>query len=106
MLRPAILLFALSLYAQESYDLVVANGSVLDGSGAEARRADVGIRAGKTAAIGDLSKAARRRTIDAAGLVVAPGFIDMHNHSDQGVIDEPKCESMIRQGVTTMVLGE
>jgi len=66
----------------------------------------VGVRSGKVVAIGDLRSAARARTIDATNLVVAPGFIDMHNHSDDTLIDDPRCESMIRQGVTTMVLGE
>lgn len=109
MTRLAFTLFVCSmasLRAQEQYDLVVANGMVIDGSGSEARRADVGVRAGKIAAIGDLSKAQSKRTIDARGLTVAPGFIDMHNHSDDLLLQEPKCESMIRQGVTTMVLGE
>ena len=94
-----------SLHAQP-FDLVVAGGTVVDGSGSEGRRADVGVRAGKIAAIGDLSAAPRTRTIDAKGLTVSPGFIDMHNHSDDLLVREPKCESMIRQGVTTMVLGE
>ena len=94
------------VFAQDSYDLVIANSTVIDGSGSDGRRADVGIRGGRIAAIGDLSKAARRRTIDGKGLVAAPGFIDMHNHSDTSLLTEPKCESMIRQGVTTMVLGE
>lgn len=100
--------FALTpaLLAQESFDLVIANGTVVDGSGSPGQRADVGIRGGKFAAVGDLSKAARKQTIEAKGLIVAPGFIDMHNHSDDTLLDEPRCESMIRQGVTTMVLGE
>lgn len=97
---------SLAAFAQESFDLVIANGSLVDGTGSAARRADVGIRGGKFAVIGDLSKAARKRTIDAKGLTVSPGFIDMHNHSDDTLLDEPRCESMIRQGVTTMVLGE
>lgn len=98
--------FAVVAYAQQSFDLVIVNGTVVDGSGSPGRRADVGIRAGKIAAVGDLKMAAARRKIDAAGLVVAPGFIDMHNHSDDTLVDDPRCESMIRQGVTTMVLGE
>src|SRR5881392_1019933 len=106
MFRFLLFLVAFSVYAQETYDIVIANGNAIDGSGGRRWLADVGIRSGKIAAIGDLSKAARKRTIDANGLIVAPGFIDMHNHSDTAVISEPKCESMIRQGVTTMVLGE
>jgi N-acyl-D-aspartate/D-glutamate deacylase len=92
--------------AQQPYDLVIAGGSVLDGEGTPAVRADVGIRAGRIAAIGDLAAAPATRRIDAAGLTVSPGFIDMHNHSDYTILVEPKSESMIRQGVTTMVLGE
>jgi N-acyl-D-aspartate/D-glutamate deacylase len=92
--------------AQQRFDVLVVNGTVHDGSGAAGRRADVGIRDAKIAAIGDLSAASAARTIDAAGLAVAPGFIDMHNHSDETLLAEPNCESMIRQGVTTMVLGE
>jgi N-acyl-D-amino-acid deacylase len=85
---------------------VIAGGSVLDGEATPAVRADVGVRDGRIARIGDLSSATARRRIDAAGLTVAPGFIDMHNHSDFTILAEPKAESMIRQGVTTMVLGE
>ena len=92
--------------AQQPYDLVITGGSVLNGEGAPAVRADVGIRAGRIATIGDLAAAAATRRIDASGLTVSPGFIDMHNHSDYTVLVEPKSESMIRQGVTTMVLGE
>ena len=91
---------------QPAYDLIIAGGSVLDGDGAPARALDVGVRDGKIAAIGSLGAAEARQRIDASGLVVAPGFIDMHNHSDYTILAEPKSESMIRQGVTTMVLGE
>ena len=91
---------------QPAYDLIIAGGSVLDGDGAPARTLDVGVRNGKIAAIGSLGAAEARQRIDASGLVVAPGFIDMHNHSDYTILAEPKSESMIRQGVTTMVLGE
>jgi N-acyl-D-amino-acid deacylase len=105
-IRFAVLLLALPLLGQEQYDLVIANGTVMDGSGAEGKRADVGVRAGKIAAIGDLHDARAKRTVDASGLIVAPGFIDIHNHSDNTLLAEPKCESMVRQGVTTMVLGE
>jgi N-acyl-D-aspartate/D-glutamate deacylase len=88
------------------YDVLITHGSVLDGTGSDARTADVAITNGKIAAIGDLSGADAARRIDATGLTVAPGFIDMHNHSDYTVLAEPKAESMVHQGVTTMVLGE
>ena len=91
---------------QPPYDVLVTGGTVMDGDGTPGRRADVGIRDGRIAAVGDLTAAAAGRRIDASGLVVAPGFIDMHNHSDYTILAEPKSESMIRQGVTTMVLGE
>lgn len=92
--------------SQPPYDLVISGGSVIDGTGAPAVMADVGIRAGRIATIGQLGDAEANRRIDATGLTVAPGFIDMHNHSDYTILTEPNAESMIRQGVTTMVLGE
>src|SRR6188474_251502 len=92
--------------AQQPYDIVITGGSVLNGEGTPVVRADVGIRGGRIAAIGDLGTATAARRINASGLTVAPGFIDMHNHSDYTILVEPKSESMIRQGVTTMVLGE
>jgi N-acyl-D-amino-acid deacylase len=88
------------------YDLIISGGSVLDGNGTPATTADIAVRDGKFAAIGNLGAAEARQRIDASGLVVAPGFIDMHNHSDYTILAEPKSESMFRQGVTTMVLGE
>ena len=90
----------------QPFDILITGGSVLNGEGTPAVRADVGIRGGRIAAIGDLRNAPTTRRIDASGLTVAPGFIDMHNHSDYTILVEPKAESMIRQGVTTMVLGE
>jgi N-acyl-D-amino-acid deacylase len=107
-----LLLFFLALSAcsgstpQPPYDLLITGGSVIDGDGTPATAADIGIRDGKIASIGSLRAARARQRIDASGLTVAPGFIDMHNHSDYTILAEPKSESMIRQGVTTMVLGE
>jgi N-acyl-D-amino-acid deacylase len=99
-------LFAQQRPAPQPYDLVIQGGVLADGSGGQPWPADVAVMGDRIAAVGELSAAPRKRTIDAKGLVVAPGFIDMHNHSDDTLIEEPKCESMIRQGVTTMVLGE
>jgi N-acyl-D-aspartate/D-glutamate deacylase len=79
---------------------------MIDGTGAPAVTADVGVRGGRIATIGSLADARATRRIDAKGLVVAPGFIDMHNHSDYTILVEPKAESAIRQGLTTLVLGE
>jgi len=92
--------------AQPRFDLLITGGSVIDGNGTPPVVADVGIRDGIIAAVGDLKGANATRRIDASGLTVAPGFIDIHNHSDYTILSEPRAESMIRQGVTTMVLGE
>ncbi|MFX1369225.1 MAG: amidohydrolase family protein [Promethearchaeota archaeon] len=86
-------------------DLVVASGSVVDGTGNPWYRADIGINQGRISAIGDLTERDRRRTIDASGLVVAPGFVDIHTHSDLSLLLNPFAESKIMQGVTTEVLG-
>ena len=90
----------------EPHDVVIANGVVYDGTGEKPRTVDIGIRDGTIVDIRDLKGVVAKRRIDVRGLAVAPGFIDIHNHSDLTLLDEPRCESMIRQGVTTMVLGE
>ena len=97
---------AWSQTATTPFDLVIAGGSVLDGEGRPAITTDIGIRDGRIAQLGNLAAAPARRRIEAAGLSAAPGFIDIHNHSDYTILAEPRAESMIRQGVTTMILGE
>lgn len=92
--------------AQTGFDLVIRGGEVFDGSGAPARRADVGIRGDSIAEIGDLAAANATRTVDARGLVVAPGFIDMHSHSDYTLLVDGRAISKVTQGVTTELLGE
>ena len=92
--------------SQNPFDVLIRNGLVVDGSGRNGFIADIGLSGDRIARIGDLSDSAGNRVIEARGLVVAPGFIDIHNHSDFTLLQEPLCESMIRQGVTTMVLGE
>ncbi len=88
-----------------SYDLLIKSGQVVDGSGNPWFMADVGVKEGKIVAVGDLSGAEAARTIDAAGLVVCPGFIDMHNHSDIGVLVRPQAENMVMQGVKMLMVG-
>lgn len=102
------LLLSPSLLASQSTpaDLLIRNANLFDGSGAPPRRADIAITGQRITSIGDLNAVSAKRTLDAQGLAASPGFIDMHNHSDETLIDDPRCESMIRQGVTTMILGE
>jgi dihydroorotase/N-acyl-D-amino-acid deacylase len=90
----------------EPFDIVIVNGHVMDGTGSPWYSGDIGIRAGHIAAIGNLASAARKQTIDAAGKVVAPGFIDMLGQSELTMLVEPKVPSKIFQGITTEVTGE
>jgi N-acyl-D-amino-acid deacylase len=85
------------------YDLLITGGTVVDGSGKPGRRADVAIKDGRIAAIGKLSTAARE-VLDASGLTVAPGFIDVHTHADE-VWERPLAENFVRMGVTSIVAG-
>jgi N-acyl-D-aspartate/D-glutamate deacylase len=87
-----------------SYDILVRGGTVVDGTGAQARRADVGISQGKVVEIGALSGSARK-TIDASGLVVAPGFIDPHTHYDAQICWDGATTPSSWHGVTTVVMG-
>jgi len=88
------------------FDVVITNGHIIDGTGSPWYSGDVGIRDGKIAAIGNLSGAARRRTIDAGGKVVAPGFIDMLGQSELTILVDPRLPSKIFQGITSEITGE
>ena len=89
-----------------AYDVVIRGGTVYDGTGTEGRRADVGIKGDRIETIGDLSKATAGKTLDAAGLAVAPGFINMLSWSTDSLIVDGKSQSELRQGVTTQIFGE
>jgi N-acyl-D-aspartate/D-glutamate deacylase len=98
---------SLVLSAQPArYDVVVANGAIVDGTGNPWYRADIGIRNGRIAAIGSIDRSAAALVVDAAGKVVSPGFIDLHTHSDFPLIVDGTAQSAVRQGVTLDVLGE
>src|SRR5438309_10092827 len=86
-------------WALPAYDLIIEHGRVVDGTGAPWLAADVGIRAGRVAAIGQLDKAAAKRRINAAGHVVAPGFIDMLGQSELTLLVNPQVPSKIFQGI-------
>ncbi len=95
---------AVAAQPSPSYDLLIRNGTVVDGSGAPALRADVAVKDGRIARIGELKDAPARRTLDASGLVVAPGFVDVHTHADD-LAGKPPAENFLRMGVTTIVAG-
>src|ERR1700727_1902538 len=100
-----LLLVPLTLFAQD-YDLIIRNGHIVDGTGSPWYAADVAIRASDIIAIGRLDSATARQTIDAAGMVVAPGFIDMLGQSEQSMLVNPHLPSKIYQGITTEITGE
>jgi N-acyl-D-amino-acid deacylase len=88
------------------YDLLIRGGTVFDGTGSEGMRRDIGILDGRIVAIGATLTERARNVIDAQGLAVAPGFIDIHSHGDGSMFEDPRSESVIRQGVTTIVCGQ
>jgi dihydroorotase/N-acyl-D-amino-acid deacylase len=90
----------------EPFDVVIAHGHIVDGTGSPWYSGDVGIRDGRIAAIGNLTGAAAKRTIDAHGMVVAPGFIDMLGQSETTILVDPRLPSKIFQGITTEITGE
>src|ERR1700723_3636062 len=109
-----ILVFPLLLAAAHSspaqspaaFDLVITNGHIIDGTGSPWYSGDIGIRDGRIAAIGNLKTASRKRTIDAPGKVVSPGFIDLLGQSELSILVEPRLPSKIYQGITTEITGE
>ena len=94
-----------SIRQRQAFDLVIKNGNMIDGTGAAERPADIGIRDGKILAVGNLDEATAERVIDARGLTVVPGFIDVHSHVDVELFSDPRAESKVHQGVTTEVNG-
>ncbi|MEC7860490.1 MAG: amidohydrolase family protein, partial [Pseudomonadota bacterium] len=90
---------------QEIYDVIISNGKVIDGSGNPWYYADVAVKGQRIVRVGDLSSGKAQRTIDANGLIVAPGFIDPHTHALRGIFEVPNAESSLLQGVTTLTEG-
>ena len=88
------------------YDVIIRGGNVYDGSGAAPVRADVGLRGDEIVTIGDLSQAKAASDVDASGLAVAPGFINMLSWANESLLHDPKSQSDIRQGVTLEIMGE
>jgi N-acyl-D-amino-acid deacylase len=92
--------------ADPPFDVIIKGGTVYDGTGAEARVTDIAIRGDRIASVGDFAKAPAKKTIDAGGLAVAPGFINMLSWSTESLIQDGRSQSEIRQGVTTEIMGE
>jgi dihydroorotase/N-acyl-D-amino-acid deacylase len=101
-----LILSTFAFAADLPFDLVIANGHIVDGTGSPWYSGDIGIRDGRIAAIGNLSTAARKRTVDAKGKIVAPGFIDMLGQSETTILVDPRLPSKIYQGITTEITGE
>src|ERR1700733_5376404 len=102
----SLLLFLSASAFSQQFDVVITNGHIVDGTGSPWYSADIGIRGGKISAIGSLSGAARKRTIDAARKIVAPGFIDMLGQSELTILVDPRLPSKIYQGITSEITGE
>src|SRR5438270_1737456 len=92
--------------ADPPFDVIIKGGTLYDGTGAEARITDIAIRGDRIAGIGDLANATAKTTIDAKGLAVAPGFINMLSWSTDSLLVDGRGQSEIRQGVTTEIMGE
>ncbi|MDQ6664401.1 MAG: D-aminoacylase [Acidobacteriota bacterium] len=104
-LHAAVLVFLSLAVPLNAYDLLIVNARVVDGTGGSWFRASIGIDGDTITAIGLLPGAAAKRTIDAQGFVVAPGFIDIHTHARTGIFQVPTADNYIRQGVTTLIEG-
>src|SRR5258707_13194558 len=110
----AFLTIVVSMFASQpspstpegSFDVIIRNGTVYDGTGAEPRQADVAIRGDQIAGVGDFKSAKANTMIDAKGLAVAPGFINMLSWSTESLIQDGRSQSEIRQGVTTEIMGD
>jgi len=90
----------------QSFDIIIKGGTVYDGTGRPPRKVDVGIKGDRIAAVGNLSHATAGSVVDAKGLAVAPGFINMLSHSESSLIRDPRSLSELKQGVTTQIFGE
>lgn len=101
-----VVIFLSACTANKKYDTIIRNGIIYDGNGGEPFKADIAIQGDTIAFIGDLSKASAKEEIDANGHAVAPGFINMMGHSEEALIQDGRCNSDIRQGVTTEIFGE
>src|SRR5574339_105500 len=106
-MKKIILIFLLApkfLFAQR-YDVVITNGKIIDGTGNSWYYGDVAVKDGKIAYVGKIHKPAATKVIDAKGLIIAPGFIDVHGHIETGIFENPTADNYIYDGVTTVITG-
>ena len=99
------LLYAQAMQAQQSCDILIRNGKIIDGTGNSWYYADIAVKEGKIISIGKLGDIMATKVIDAKGLIVAPGFIDVHGHIESGIFTQPTADNYIYDGVTTVVTG-
>ena len=99
------LFFCLIACTSSSYDIIIINGQIADGTGKELFQSNIYIKNGKIIEIGNKVDAIGKTTLNAKGLIIAPGFIDMHSHSDLALLTEPTHIAKVSQGVTTEALG-
>jgi len=103
---PVLLMLVACAESDAHFDVLIRGGDVFDGTGGASQRVDIGIQGELVAVVGNLSGASGDVEIDATGLAVAPGFIDMHSHSDRTLLVDGRALSKVKQGVTTELLGE
>src|SRR4051794_12109378 len=101
-----ILLLVASPAVAQDFDVIIRNGAVYDGSGGEAQHVDLAIKGDRIAGLGDFSKTSAKTIVNANGLAVAPGFINMLSWSTESLIQDGRSQSELRQGVTTEIMGE
>src|SRR5206468_2119054 len=102
----SIIVSAISVASAQEFDLIIRGGTIYDGSGRPPVRKDIGIKGDRVAFIGDLKGKTAPTVVDATGMAVAPGFINMLSHSMQTLVRDPRSMSEIKQGVTTEIFGE
>lgn len=100
-----LLACALSAWAQESFDLIIRHGRIVDGAGNAWFLGDIGVRQGRIARIGDLSRATAPQVVDAKQRIVAPGFIDVHTHVEESLLKLPTADNFLYDGVTSIITG-
>ncbi len=101
----AVFLFATTVFASPDYDLVIRGGRIVDGTGSPWFRGDVAIKGDTIVAVAARIEGKGTREVDAAGLIVSPGFIDIHTHARRGIFTNPTADNYVRQGVTTIFEG-